>query len=179
MTPTQLLRDEHHLILKALDVLEATADRLSAGDEVPAALWEALLDWLHTFADVRHHAKEEELFFPALVRAGLPERGGPVAAMMKDHDLGRALVLEMTRGEPRQRAEQARRYARLLRDHLAKEDRILFPLAEELLAPAETERLRREFERADLDEPGRAWSLHAADTVLTGLAGALKASIAR
>ncbi len=174
MTPTAILRDEHRVILKALDILDATAARLAVGDAIPEALWSALLDWLQGFADARHHAKEEQLLFPALIRAGLPSPGGPVDVMLEEHEIGRDLVRAMAQGGPVHRATETRRYTALLRDHIAKEDTVLFPLADELLPSAEIERLRREFERADA-ERGRAQSIAAAQAVLDGLATALEA----
>jgi hemerythrin-like domain-containing protein len=173
MTPTAILREEHRLIRKALDILDATAAHLAAGEHVPEALWSALVHWLHAFADIRHHAKEEDLLYPAMVRAGVPYEGGPVDVMLEEHDLGRALLETMAEDRPGQRAVEARRYTRLLRDHLSKEDLILFPLAEEVLAAREVERLRRDFERTDL-QAGRGQSIAEAEAVLDGLVAALE-----
>jgi hemerythrin-like domain-containing protein len=178
MTAIKILREEHRVILKALGVLEATADRLTSGERVPDALWAALLDWLRTFADIRHHAKEEELLFPAMLWAGVPGEGGPVAVMLEEHDRGRALVAGMADGEPSYRAKQAWEYAQLLRDHIMKEDLVLFPLADTVLDAGQVELLRRAFDRADHDDDGPTWSIDAAELVLDGLAAALEGPVA-
>jgi hemerythrin-like domain-containing protein len=149
MTPIEALLEEHRLILKALDLLEAAAGRLEAGDAVPDSWWRTLLDWLRGFADARHHAKEENVLFPAMVRCGAPERGGPIDVMLEEHVEGRALLAAMADGTPGHRASAARRYVRLLRDHIDKENGILFPFAEAIFDPATVVVVRREFETAD------------------------------
>jgi hemerythrin-like domain-containing protein len=171
LTPTAVLREEHRVILKALDVLEAAAGRLAAGEGVSDESWQALLDWLRVFADARHHAKEEHLLFPAMIRAGLPAEGGPVDVMLEEHTLGRALVAAMAEGAPIHRASQARHYVRVLRDHIDKEHLVVFPLAEDVLDGAEVGRLTREFETYDLAQ-GRGWSIAAAEARLDALASA-------
>ena len=48
------------------------------------------MDFIKTFADSCHHAKEEDLLFPAMGEAGFPSRGGPVGVMLMEHEQGRA-----------------------------------------------------------------------------------------
>jgi len=151
-TATAALREEHRVILRALDVFEGSAERLAAGEPVPAAAWSALLDWLGRFADARHHAKEERWLFPALEAAGVPRAGGPTGVMLEEHDLARALVRGMREGPPADRAARAREYTRLLRAHIDKEDHVLFDLADGLLeAPAEAALLGG-YAAADLEQ---------------------------
>lgn len=173
MTPTEALVEEHRLILKALDVLEAAAGRLEAGEPLPDSWWRTLLDWLRGFADARHHAKEENVLFPAMVRCGAPERGGPVDVMLEEHVTGRSLVAAMADGAPRERASTARQYVRLLRDHIDKENAILFPFAEAILDPPTVEAVRRDFEAADLAYE-RTLAPAVAEAALERLAAALE-----
>jgi hemerythrin-like domain-containing protein len=146
---TDILRDEHRVILAALERLESAADRLEGGETLPDRLWSELLAWLHAFADERHHAKEENALFPAMIKAGLPMRGGPVDVMLGEHAEGRALVAALAAGRPAERAAQARRYVRLLREHIQKENEILFPLADAVLGDDAQTALLREFAEVD------------------------------
>ena len=155
---TQILRDEHRLILLALVSVETAAARLGGGGTVPDELWASMLGWLRAFADRNHHAKEENALFPALIRAGVPAQGGPIDVMLDEHAEGRTLLHTMETGAPEQRAAAARRYVGLLRDHIDKENGLLFPLADEVLAEREQAELRREFARMDT-ESGAAASL--------------------
>lgn len=129
-TPTDVLRSEHEVILRALALLEGAAAR-PAGAEPPDDWWERAGDWLRWFADRSHHAKEERSLFPALIKAGLSSPGGPVDVLLEEHADARALVRAM-RGAPAA-ARAARRYVALLRRLIDKENGVLFPLAEALL----------------------------------------------
>lgn len=172
-SPTQVLRDEHTLILRALDVLdEAVADEAST--PLPEGWWSQLAAWLRRFADEGHHAKEETLLFPALLEAGLPAEGGPVAVMLAEHAEGRGLVaaIDATAGTPR--ATAARAYARLLRAHIDKENFVLFPLADELVDADRQRALEGALARLD-GERGSQATLGYAEAVLEGLTASLTA----
>jgi hemerythrin-like domain-containing protein len=173
MTATGVLREEHCVILKALDVLEATAERLVVDASVPEPAWSALLDWFGRFADARHHAKEERLLFPALEAAGVPRAGGPIGVMLEEHDLGRALVRGMWKGPAAARAAGARTYVDLLRAHIHKENDVLFELADVLLDARAVEALARDYAAADREQ-GPSTEPAAAEAALARLAVALE-----
>jgi hemerythrin-like domain-containing protein len=169
--PTDVLRDEHVLILRTLDAVETAADRLAQGDVVSETWWIDLVVWLRTFADGNHHTKEERLLFPAMVKAGVPgPNGGPITVMLEEHELGRALIRDMERGGPATRVAAAHEYINLLRTHIAKENGVLFPLADALLDAAAQQSLTRAFEVADGDDE-RDESLDLTQTILDRLAG--------
>ena len=161
---TKILRKEHDAILRMLDVTEEVARQLDACRPVaPERLFE-LLEFFRLFADRCHHGKEEDLLFPLLERKGLPRAGGPVGVMLYEHEEGRALIREMFeaaeafRGgaaEARGRwAAAARQYILLLRDHISKENNVLFVIAENLLTPAEQGDLAAAFEKVDEEKMG-------------------------
>jgi hemerythrin-like domain-containing protein len=108
MTPTDVLREEHRVILRALDLLEAAARSLTAGTVLPEVWWLEIIAWLRGFADRNHHAKEETSLFPAMVKAGVPSMGGPIGVMLEEHERGRALIRAMEAAEPAARAAGAR-----------------------------------------------------------------------
>jgi hemerythrin-like domain-containing protein len=146
---TDRLRDEHELILRALLILDSAAERLGAGGALPEQRWTDTIGWLRDFADRNHHAKEETALFPAMLDAGVPAERGPIAVMLEEHTEGRALLATMCAGKPVDRAAAAHRYIRLLRDHIDKENGILFPLADAVLDEQAQAELCREF--ADLE----------------------------
>ena len=104
--PTDTLREEHRVILRAIALLEVAAGRLTDGRPLPEGWWEKLLDWLRSFADLNHHAKEETYLFPALAQAGVPAAGGPVGVMLEEHTEGRALIRAMGGGHGERRGLQ-------------------------------------------------------------------------
>jgi hemerythrin-like domain-containing protein len=171
-SPTDILRSEHRVILRALVLLEVAAARLSAGQPLRDGLWQELLDWLRTFADRNHHGKEEQYLFPALGEAGVPTQGGPVSVMLDEHTEGRVLLQAMGAGPVGRRVEAARRYGQLLRDHIDKENGVLLPLAETLLDPQSQLLVVRGFEKVEMEQ-GPAAVLEHAEAVVDRLAAAL------
>lgn len=135
--PTAMLRHEHEVILRALALLERLGGRLAAGAQVDRAALAWLLDFFVTFVDRCHHGKEEQHLFPALERHGIPREGGPLGVMLHEHEEGRALLLAIGHGNGGGVAEAIGRYALFIRDHIEKENEVLFPMAEQVLGAGE------------------------------------------
>ena len=171
-TPTDVLRDEHAIILRGLDVLEAAARQGEDGHDLPEAWWGDVLAWFRVFADRNHHGKEETALFPAMVKAGAPAEGGPIDVMLEEHDEGRALLRAMSGRRSIERARAARRYAQLLRDHIDKEHGVLFPLAEAVLDAEAFDWVTHQFGTVEA-EVGSEASLDIAQAAVGALAMAL------
>lgn len=166
MSPTEILSNEHKLILKVLDALERVGSR--AAEERALDLDDArlLIEFLRTFADKCHHGKEEAHLFPALEAHGFSHDTGPIAVMLYEHEQGRAHVRQMAAALDRVAqgeaagyepfAQEALRFVALLRDHIFKEDNVLFPMANQVLDAAEQARLVEVFRRVDQEEIGPA-----------------------
>jgi hemerythrin-like domain-containing protein len=167
MRGTELLRAEHRVILGMLDALER-----AAGMVIGAAWWGEAIAWLRAFADASHHAKEERVLFPAMVKAGVPDDSGPIAMMLAEHVEGRELVRTMADARGTARARAARDYVRLLRDHIAKEDEVVFPLAESVLDGPAASAVARAFDEVELEQ-GRDAGLEPAAARARALAEAL------
>jgi hemerythrin-like domain-containing protein len=140
---TGALVEEHRLILRMITLLEKNASLTAKGSYSNWQFYLDGVDFIRNYADRFHHAKEEGVLFEALVTNGMPREKSPVAAMLMEHDQGRSFVkgmeaathaaLEGIPGHEHEIAENALAYAALLRDHIAKEDGILYPLAERLI----------------------------------------------
>ena len=146
---TQILRDEHEVILDVLDGLELLAEHAHGCGILDVQAATDALEFLATFADRCHHGKEERALFPMLERKGLPRNVGPLAVMLSEHDEGRAKIAAMraalTANAPERFAAHARTYIELLRDHIAKENQVLFPMADGLLGEREQSELLEAF----------------------------------
>lgn len=161
---TEILRKEHEAILGMLELTESAAARLDRGQILPTGTLAGLLEFFQLFADRCHHGKEEDLLFPLLEKKGLPREGGPLGVMLHEHEQGRALIREMKAADAaleageaeagRRWARAARGYAQLLRDHIFKENNILFVMAERLLSAEEQSELAAGFERAEIEKMG-------------------------
>lgn len=140
---TRTLVDEHRLILRMIALLEKNAPRTAEGSYRNWQFYFDGIDFIRQYADRFHHAKEEDILFKALIDNGMPKDHSPVAAMLMEHDQGRSYVRAMEtavleaqsgRSDAFQAiADNALGYAALLRDHIAKEDDILYPLSERVL----------------------------------------------
>jgi len=172
MTATDDLRAEHEGILRMLDIMRAMTARIGAGRGVPVAQLEGIIDFLKVFADKCHHGKEEDVLFPAMEAAGVPREGGPIGAMLHEHTLGRghirdmAAALETLPGAGQAGyavfSDAALAYADLLTQHIAKENTVLFPMAERLLGVAALTDMHEPFERIEAERigPGRHEAFH-------------------
>jgi hemerythrin-like domain-containing protein len=145
---------DHRIILRSLDVLEQMVIRLENGEQIDANDVHTLLHFLHAFADELHHLKEESALFPELMRTSHPQ-GGPLRHMLFEHDQERSLVGGL---EDALRAKKniefilfANRLSSRVRNHIQKEDSILFPLAEALLSKKQDEKVVSEIAKFETD----------------------------
>jgi len=140
---TQVMMEEHQLILRMIALVEKNAGRVARGEFRNWRFFLDAVDFIRNYADRFHHAKEEDVLFAALVKNGMPEKQSPIEAMLMEHDAGRAHVrgmeaaarraLEGDESDIPSLLEHARGYAELLRGHIDKEDTILYPLSERVL----------------------------------------------
>jgi hemerythrin-like domain-containing protein len=140
---TKVLVEEHRLILRMIALIEKNAPRTAEGRYLNWQFYLDGIDFIRQYADRFHHAKEEDILFKALVDNGMPKEHSPVAAMLMEHDQGRSFVRAMESAVHEAQAghtdtyqaiaENALGYAALLRDHISKEDTVLYPLSERVL----------------------------------------------
>jgi hemerythrin-like domain-containing protein len=94
---------------------------------------------------------------------GFPLRGGPIAVMLHEHEMGRAFIKGIAEGAAKigndpvaakQIAENAKGYIELLRNHIGKENNILFPMADRALSAEDQADLGKAFEKHEAEETG-------------------------
>src|SRR5208283_551304 len=140
MKPTDVLKEEHRGIELMLSILERICRKLDAKEKIDLNHLDQILDFLKGFADKCHHMKEENLLFPAMEKVGFSKEAGPVAVMLDEHTQGRKYIASMTEALSKMKQEDmnssskfvnaARGYISLLSEHIAKEDHVLFMMAE-------------------------------------------------
>lgn len=164
MQATEILMDEHRVIERVLASLELAAQRLADGQAAPMGFFLKTADFVKGFADGCHHKKEEQVLFPTLEENGMPREAGPVAAMLADHEEGRRLTRAMRaaaeraqRGDPQAVslvAQNALGYVALLRQHIQKENNILFPMADQVIPQEQHAQVTEAFEHIEHEETG-------------------------
>lgn len=157
MQATDILMDEHRVIERVLDALEIATRTLERGGAVRPGFFLEAADFIAGFADGCHHRKEEGVLFTAMIASGMPPQGGPIAVMLAEHEEGRRFTRGMRDGVKRWQggdadgrrilASNARGYTALLRDHITKEDEVLFPMAAQLIDPSQEAQVLRDYER--------------------------------
>src|SRR5438270_4364129 len=110
------LRAEHELIERAAGSLWSFA-KLPARDPDDAA---AFLRFFQLYAGRYHHAREEDLLFPALVATEVPADRGPLKVLLDAHRSMEAMLA----------AGKFEQYARALLHHIDAENSVLFPESE-------------------------------------------------
>ena len=132
---------DHEVILQALHVLDAMCAGIERGRDVDSNDVRSLLAFLREFADGSHHVKEETILFPALIQAGMALQDGPLQVLTYEHESGRSLTAAMEDALARNNKHDflmyAGRYVELLREHIEKENYVLFEMAGHALADEE------------------------------------------
>ena len=165
MNPIEELKNEHRGAEAALRILEGVCSkaekerRIDAGSDI-----ERLLEFFAVFVDTCHHGKEEALLFPALEREGVSRRGGPIGVLLAEHVSGRTHIAGMRRALAEAQAGRGgavedflghtRGYAALLRQHIFKEESVLFRIAEDRLPEKVKAELVKGFERIEDEKVG-------------------------
>jgi len=154
---TDVLMKEHRLIERAIAALEIATSQLGSAQNVRQAFFIDASEFINGFADGCHHKKEEGFLFPAMEAAGVPREGGPIGAMLADHEAGRIFNRNMRAAAERLIAGEksavvdiehnALGYTRLLRQHIMKEDMVLFPMAGRVIPIEKQAELTAAFER--------------------------------
>lgn len=151
-TATRNLEDDHVHVLKLTDVMKA----VTRTEKPDVGQIESIIDIIRNFADGLHHTKEENLYFPALGKKGFSPQQGPVAVMLHEHIQGRNFVkgiadnLELYKNGNKEALavvfQNMTGYAELLVSHIAKENNILFRMADKVLSDEEQKDLSEKFE---------------------------------
>ncbi len=131
---------EHENILKIAEALEDECREIESGKEIDGNFFKKAIDFIRNYADKLHHAKEEDILFREFTKAA--EEGcshcNPVEQMLYEHDLGRNFVKEVEEGIKKDNKERviegARGYSHLIREHIFKEDNILYPMADDVFS---------------------------------------------
>ena len=90
-TATINLENDHVNILRLIDVMEKMLLVKSKNTDQ----FEKTVSLIKSYADGLHHAKEENLLFPLMVKRGFSGEQGPIAVMLHDHAEGRDYVKGM------------------------------------------------------------------------------------
>ena len=157
---TRNLEEDHVNILKLIDVMES----MTRVNEPNIAHLEEVVELIRDFADGTHHAKEESLLFPLMAERGFSMQQGPIAVMLHDHAEGRNFVKGITENIRLLKEGDLPAinlvyynmlgYNELLRNHIAKENNVLFMMADRFLTEEKQAEIFEEFEKMEIEKIG-------------------------
>ena len=135
---TASLRSDHKLIEKVLNALDTTIVLLEEGKNISPEILLPTIDFTQNFTGICHHGKEEDVLFPALGKAGLPTKMGPIRRMLQEHEITKQLAEKIAVAvdsylESRSSDElinSLKMYNEHVKEHLWKEDNRLFMMAD-------------------------------------------------
>ncbi|MBI2869838.1 MAG: hemerythrin domain-containing protein [Chloroflexi bacterium] len=160
---TDVLKQEHKEVLGKLDTFEKALEDL--GDRARAS---RPLEELTRFFDKDfwvHFGKEEDALFPELEKF-IPRNAGPIGIMLMEHEDLRRTNDEIQRAAASYLAgnndtpnreklqDSGRHFIAVLRDHIFKEDNILFSMADAHLDAAQAAAVLRRFAEIEKPEAG-------------------------
>lgn len=160
MKATKQLIKEHEAVIIMLRILENIIANLANGYGPKIDELDSIIDFLKGFVDKCHHGKEEDILFPELELRGVPKADGPLGVMLSEHQQGRSLIREMDEAlkalknpghseSMGQLTQNAQKYIALLREHIVKENEVLFKMADALLDEITQNDLYEKFEELE------------------------------
>ena len=155
--PMKELVDEHSVIKRWLAIIPAIAGSLDTGSEAGRAVISQGIDFIRSYADRFHHAKEEDILFKYF------DQGADIIkTICSDHENARERVRLMraaldSRDDDTVRAQLAA-YGELLSEHIKKEDEVLYRWMDRRLTMKQVGELYSKFQEKDRefgDAPNR------------------------
>jgi hemerythrin-like domain-containing protein len=159
MNAIEKLFEEHRLIERVVDAMEAFTSNVDVDCEHGRCELMRLVTFFREFADLVHHEKEEEFLMPALSEAGVRWDDGIMLQIRKDHEFERYLLQTLrhcalqtgqwSSDDCRRVIEVSTRFVQYMRGHIAREDHHLLPIVRERLVGAAHDAIEQRMQRFD------------------------------
>lgn len=146
--PMKALVDEHTVIKRLLALIPGIIEELDVTREHDRQLVLEVVDFIRSYADRFHHAKEEDILFR--------EFGDDLEilkSMLEEHRMGRShvetVIEAVESGDTESVRDHLTAYGQLLAGHIKKEDEILYPWMDRNLSTAQVGELFARFVKTD------------------------------
>ncbi|MDP2876632.1 MAG: hemerythrin domain-containing protein [Holophaga sp.] len=131
--PIQRMVVEHTFILRVIALLPRLVIALRTDFEAARPMADQTLEFIRTYADRYHHAKEEDILFRFF------EQGSDILkVMLQDHEDGRghvrAVAMALENSDLAMAEQHLLAYGELLKSHIQREDTILYPWMDRTLS---------------------------------------------
>jgi hemerythrin-like domain-containing protein len=146
--PIKRLVDEHVLIKRLIALIPAVIETFDIESESDRRLIQDSVDFIRSYADMFHHAKEEDILFKYS-----DEDSDIIKTMHEDHEKARghvkAIVAALEKKDAAAVTHHLSEYRDLLTEHIKKEDEILYPWIDRGLSTTQVGELFSRFNDAD------------------------------
>jgi len=165
MNAIEILVEEHHLILRGLDLLTTAAERIVRNQHPPKEFFENAVSFTFNFTNKFHHYKEEIVMFGMLAQKHQGEIDAEIERLRSQHHALHDYMNEISHSldaysenidsEVRRLHRNLSDYIETLRRHVNAENQIFYPLVRKALTGDEMRWLAEEFEKyAAKEGPG-------------------------
>jgi len=147
--PIKKLMEEHNLIKRWLSLIPKILEDFDLRSEEYKRIILEGVDFIRSYADRFHHAKEEEVLF-----GYFDKNLEIIKTMLSEHDTARthvrAILEAIEKNDKTKVIEHLNSYKELLSEHIKKEDEILYPWMERNLNITQIGKLFAEFLNKDV-----------------------------
>jgi hemerythrin-like domain-containing protein len=159
MNALETITNEHRLIRRYLDNMEAATSFIHEGEVMSEELFNLFLDFSKSFLDSFHHFKEEYVLFLKLAE----KKGGSIdpqiVSLREQHERGRNFVKQIHKSLPgylkkdesaaANLCENMGYFVLLQKQHLNRENHVFIPMARKTFSEDELKAFTLEFEKQD------------------------------
>jgi hemerythrin-like domain-containing protein len=146
--PLKALVEEHRLIKRWLALIPEVIMHIDLESEEDRRLVLQGVDFIRSYADRYHHAKEEEILFKYF-----DQKLDILKVMYEDHAQGRshakAIAEAVERRDREVLGDHLKAYRELLAEHIRKEDEILYPWMDRSLSITQIGEIYSKFQETD------------------------------
>ena len=133
MKCTEMLINEHSIILDRLDKIEALLTKLPSVDRREFSIF---FEFVKEYVDEFHHNKEEGFYFKWMIKRNPTMEHGPIACMLFEHQEGRDLITDsendLKKNDIVSFESNLKAFIVHLRDHIEKENSLLYKMADDI-----------------------------------------------
>ena len=156
MTPTENLINEHKKINELLDIMSKIALKIKSKDVFYPNDVEEIVKYLINLIENSHHGKEDDVFYPELISSGIPKETAPLSIINYEHIISVNYLKDISScvvnckigndfsGELL--ADSLTNYVIAIKNHIQREEEIVFPIANEVFSIEKQNEILQRFE---------------------------------
>ena len=156
MTPTENLINEHKKINELLDIMSKIALKIKSKDVFYPNDVEEVVKYLINIIENSHHGKEDDVFYPELISSGIPKETAPLSIINYEHIISVNYLKDISScvvnckigndfsGELL--ADSLTNYVIAIKNHIQREEEIVFPIANEVFSIEKQNEILQRFE---------------------------------